>query len=332
MLNRGKLLASPIPRARRLEVPKYRHALPQLAGDKLFLTDGGLETDLIFRFGMDLPHFAAISLFFDDDEPVTLRDYLAPYLAAAKAEGRGFLLESATWRSSPDWLNRLGIAEHCHADLNRKAIDFLLRIREAHETVESPMPISGQLGPRGDGYAIDATMTPDEAAAYHSWQAKLFAETEADQISALTMNYVEEALGVARAGAAAGIPTVLSFTVETDGRLPSGQPLGEAIEQVDAESGNAPAYFMLNCAHPDHFSGTLRAGDAWVNRIRAIRANASRMSHEELDKAEELDSGNPEEFGHQHAELLTRFPSIKVMGGCCGTDHRHVEEINKACA
>ncbi len=312
-------------------MPKYRHALPQLVGDKSFLTDGGLETDLIFKLGMDLPLFAAISLFFDDDEPATLHEYFAPYLAAAKAAGHGFLLESATWRSSPDWLNQLGIAERRHADLNRKAIDFLLRIREAHETAESPMPISGQLGPRGDGYAIETKMTPDEAEAYHSWQAKLFAETEADQISVLTMNYVEEALGVARAGAAADIPTVISFTVETDGRLPSGQPLGEAIEQVDAESGKAPAYFMLNCAHPDHFAGTLKAGDGWVSRIRAVRANASRMSHEELDNSEELDSGDPKEFGRQHAELVTRFPSIRVMGGCCGTDHRHVEEISKAC-
>ncbi len=297
----------------------------------MFLTDGGLETDLIFRFGVDLPLFAAISLFVDDDEPATLHDYLAPYLSAAKAAERGFLLESTTWRSSPDWLNQLGIAEHRHADLNRKSIDFLLRVREEHETAESPMPISGQLGPRGDGYAIENKMTPDEAEAYHSWQAKLFAETEADQISALTMNYVEEALGVARAGAAAGIPTVISFTVETDGRLPSGQPLGEAIEQVDAETGKTTAYFMLNCAHPDHFAGTLKAGDGWVGRIGAIRANASRMSHQELDDSEELDSGNPEEFGDQHAELLTQFPSIKVMGGCCGTDYRHVEEIGRAC-
>jgi len=250
----------------------------------------------------------------------------------AKAERRGFLLEGATWRSSPDWLNQLGIAESRHADLNRKAIDFLLQIRGAHETEQSPMPISGQLGPRGDGYAVEAKMTPDEAETYHFWQAKLFAETEADLISALTINYVEEALGIARAGAAAGIPTVISFTVETDGRLPSGQPLAEAIEQVDAESGNAPAYFMLNCAHPDHFAGTLEAEGGWVSRIRAVRANASRMSHEELDNAEELDSGNPEEFGHQHAELRTRFPSITVMGGCCGTDHRHVEEISKACS
>jgi homocysteine S-methyltransferase len=313
-------------------VPKYRNALPQLTEERLFLTDGGLETELVFKFGVDLPLFAAISLFFDHDDPDMLHEYFAPYLETAKSRGCGFLLESATWRSSPDWLNKLGIAEQRHAELNRKAIDFLLRIREDHETAESPMPISGQLGPRGDGYSIDAKMSPREAEAYHSWQARLFAETEADQISALTLNYVEEAVGVARAGAAAGVPTVISFTVETDGRLPSGQPLGEAIEQVDAESGGAPAYFMLNCAHPDHFSGTLKAGKDWVGRIRAVRANASRMSHEELDNAEELDSGNPQEFGQQHAELLGRFPSLRVMGGCCGTDHRHVEEISKAWA
>ena len=313
-------------------MPRYRNALPQLAGDRLFLTDGGLETDLVFKFGIDLPLFAAISLFFDDDDPPLLHEYLAPYLETAKSGGHGFVLESATWRSSPGWLSQLGIAEERHAELNRKAVDFLLRIRARHETAENPMPISGQLGPRGDGYAIDTKMSAEEAEAYHSWQAKLFADTEADQISALTLNYVEEAVGIARAGAAAGIPTVISFTVETDGRLPSGQPLGEAIEQVDAESGASPAYFMLNCAHPDHFSGTLKPGEGWVERIRSVRANASRMSHAELDEAEELDSGDPTEFGQQHAELLGRFPGLCVMGGCCGTDHRHVEQISRACA
>lgn len=313
-------------------MPKYRKALPQLAGERLFLTDGGLETDLIFLRGIDLPLFAAISLFFNDDDPAVLHEYFAPYVAVAKESGRGLLLESATWRSSPDWLVQLGIPENRHAELNRKAIDTMVRIREAHETANCPMPISGQLGPRGDGYAVDAKMSADEAEAYHAWQINLFADTEADQVSALTMNYVEEAVGVARAGAVAGIPTVISFTVETDGRLPSGQPLGEAIEQVDAETGSAPAYFMLNCAHPDHFASTLREGGDWVGRIRAIRANASRMSHAELDNSEELDDGNPQEFGHQHAELLKTYPNLVVFGGCCGTDHRHIVEISRACA
>jgi len=313
-------------------MPKYRTNLPHLDSDKVFLTDGGLETDLIFKYGIDLPEFAAVAIFIEDDDPAVLHDYFAPYLAAAKDSGRGLLLESATWRSSPDWLTKIGVAEDRHADLNRKAVDFLLRVREANETPTSPMPISGQLGPRGDGYAIDTKMTVDEAEAYHAWQAKLFAGTEADQISVLTMNYVEEALGIARAGAAADIPTVISYTVETDGRLPSGQPLGEAIEQVDSDANSAPAYFMLNCAHPDHFTSTLKNGGDWVSRIRAIRANASRMSHEELDNAEELDAGNPQEFGAQHAELLTLFPQLAVLGGCCGTDHRHVHEIAKATA
>jgi S-methylmethionine-dependent homocysteine/selenocysteine methylase len=313
-------------------MPKYRNALPQLKGDRLFLTDGGLETDLIFKYGIDLPLFAAIALFIEDDSPAVLGDYFAPYIAAAKNSGRGLLLESPTWRSSPDWLNQLDVPASRHAELNQRAVEYMVRLREQHETAANPMPISGQMGPRGDGYAIDKKMSADEAEAYHSWQAKLFANTDAAQISVLTMNYVEEALGVARAGAAADIPTVISFTVETDGRLPSGQPLGEAIEQVDAETGAFPAYFMINCAHPDHFTPTLKAGGDWVQRIRAIRANASRMSHEELDNAEELDAGNPKEFGHQHSDLRTLFPQIAVLGGCCGTDHRHVEEISRACA
>lgn len=313
-------------------MPKYRNALPQLKGDRLFLTDGGLETDIIFNHGIDLPLFAAIALFFDEADPAVLHDYYKPYLTAALEKKRGIVLESPTWRSSPDWLDKLNVPADRHEALNRNAIEFLVRLRERFETADSPMPISGQIGPRGDGYAVESKMSAEEAEAYHSWQARLFAGTEADLISVLTMNYVEEAIGVARAGAAADIPTVISFTVETDGRLPSGQPLGEAIEEVDAATGGSPAYFMLNCAHPDHFGQTLREGAAWVSRIHAVRANASRMSHEELDNAEELDPGDPHEFGHLHANLKALFPNIQVMGGCCGTDHRHVEEINKAVA
>ncbi|MBQ73616.1 MAG: homocysteine S-methyltransferase [Gammaproteobacteria bacterium] len=314
-------------------MPKYRNALPQLAADKLFLTDGGLETEFIFHHGIDLPLFACISLFFGEAEhlPILYR-YYEDYITAAKSGGYGFVLVSANWRASPDWLRKLGLPEQEWVDVNRHAITFLEELRAAHETPEFPMIISSQIGPRGDGYSIENKMTADEAQDYHAWQTNLFAETEADMIDVLTINYVEEAVGIANAAKESGMPVVISFTVETDGRLPSGQLLGEAIEETDAVTGNYPIYYMLNCAHPDHFDSTLKEGGQWVSRIRALRANASRLSHAELDEAETIDSGDPEEFGKQHAALRESYPGFVMFGGCCGTDSRHVKEIARACA
>ncbi|MHC4223091.1 MAG: homocysteine S-methyltransferase family protein [Planctomycetota bacterium] len=314
-------------------MPKFRNALPQLSGDRLFLTDGGLETDFIFNHGIDLPLFACITLFLGEGEHLPLlRRYYEDYIQAGKDGGYGFVLESANWRASPGWLEQLDVPEEEWAPLNKRAIEFLAELREAHETPDFPMVISSQIGPRGDGYSIEGKVTIEEARAYHSWQANLFAETEADMITTMTMNCVEEAIGIALAAKDAGMPLVLSFTVETDGRLPSGTPLGEAIEAVDKATDGYPVYFMLNCAHPDHFDRTLAEGGAWVSRIRSLRANASRLSHAELDECEELDPGDPAEFGHLHAQLRKSFPAFTVFGGCCGTDHRHVEEVAKACA
>lgn len=311
---------------------KHRTNLPQLAGNQVFLTDGGMETDLMFHHGLDLPLFASITLFKDADDHPVFADYFTPYLETARAQGRGLIMEAATWRASPGWIEQLGYAPEDFEVLNRRAIASLAKLRDKFDAPESPVVISGNVGPRGDGYVAGDKMTAEEAQEYHSAQAGLFAETEADLMTALTMTYVEEAIGVVRAAKAAGMPVVISFTVETDGRLPSGQPLGEAIEQVDAETGSYAAYFMINCAHPDHFMPTLEEGGAWLSRLQGLRANASRMSHEELDNAEELDDGDPIELGHQYAELRAKFPAIHVLGGCCGTDHRHIHEIAKACA
>src|SRR3712207_4511764 len=126
------------------------------------------------------------------------------------------------------------------------------------------------------------------------------------------------------------MPVVISFTPEVDGRLPTGQPLGEAIEEVDTATGGVPAYYMINCAHPTHFDGALD-GEAWTERLRGLRANASRRSHAELDAAPDLDDGDPIELGAEYAALRRRHPWINVLGGCCGTDHRHIEQICAAC-
>ena len=308
---------------------KYRNILPQL-GDAGFLADGGIETTLIFQEGLDLPEFAAFVLLQDESGRRALRKYFRTYVELAGKHRVGLVLESATWRASRDWGHKLGFSESELAELNRRAITLLAGLRAEYETPESPIVISGCIGPRGDGYVPSAVMSAAEAQAYHAFQVELFRQTEADLVTAITMNYIEEAIGITRAALAAGMPVVISFTVETDGRLPTGQSLQEAIERTDAATGNGPAYYMINCAHPQHFENVLDGG-AWMDRIRGVRANASTKSHAELNESSELDEGNPAEFGRQHRSLMDMLKNLRVLGGCCGTDHRHIEAICTAC-
>jgi len=301
----------------------YRSGLPQLEGE-LFLTDGGIETTLIFHQGLDLPAFAAFVLLRDQAGTDELRRYYAPYLELARDQGVGLVLESPTWRASPRWAEELGVESQELDDLNRKAIALMEELRDEAAGVTV---ISGCVGPWDDGYNPSSRLTADEAQEYHSTQIATFADTAADMVAAITMTYPDEAIGVVRAAGAAGLPVAISFTVETDGRLPSGEGLGEAIVEVDEATAAAPAYYMINCAHPTHFEAVLEPEQDWAERIGGLRANASPKSHAELDEAEELDEGDPADLGARHAALSEKLPSLTVLGGCCGTDDRHVREI-----
>ncbi len=295
--------------------------------DAVFLMDGGLETTLIFLDGIDLPYFASFPLLETETGRAALERYFRGYLDIARNHGAGFVLETPTWRASPDWG---ALLDYDAADLeriNRKAVAFLRQLAEDPAYRDVPVVLSGCLGPRGDGYSVGTEMTIAEARDYHAVQVNALAEAGVRLVSALTMTYPQEAAGIALAAREAGIDVVVSFTVETDGRLPNGQALGDAIEFVDRETQTAPAYFMVNCAHPDHFDHVLENRPSWIERIRGVRANASRMSHAELDEAEELDAGNPVELGGQYAGLRRVIPNLNVMGGCCGTDHRHLAQI-----
>jgi S-methylmethionine-dependent homocysteine/selenocysteine methylase len=308
---------------------KHRHRLPQLGGG-LFLTDGGIETTLIFHEGLDLPAFAAFDLLKDAEGTQALRRYFEPYAELAREQGVGLVLESPTWRASPRWAAEIGYSDQELDQLNRKAIALMEDLRSEYESTDAPVVISGCVGPQDDGYNPAERLSAAAAQAYHSTQIGTFSETAADMVTAITMTYTDEAVGLTRAAMEAGIPVAISFTVETDGRLPSGQALGEAVEQVDGETDGGPAYFMVNCAHPAHFSHLLEAGEPWQERIRGLRANASTKSHAELDEAVELDEGDPVDLGAHYAALATKLPQVNVLGGCCGTDHRHVREICKA--
>ncbi len=302
-----------------------RGQLPQLSGGT-FITDGGMETTLIFDDGIDLPHFASFVLLDDTGGIDVLRAYYTSYLEIAAQHGVGIVLDTPTWRANPDWGDRLGYSAEALADVDRHGVALLEELRSTADGLPQ-LIISGCIGPRGDGYRVDNEMTAEQAQRYHEAQVATFADTAADLVSALTLTYAAEAVGVARAARDTGIPSVISFTVETDGRLPSGQSLREAIEEVDDRTQESVAYFMINCAHPTHFAQVFDEDGGWRNRIRGLRANASEKSHAELDEAEELDAGDPAALAGHYRELQKRLPSLNVVGGCCGTSHRHVEEI-----
>ncbi|WP_407158290.1 homocysteine S-methyltransferase family protein [Bradyrhizobium sp. STM 3557] len=309
---------------------KYRHDLPQRRGG-IFLTDGGMETTLIFHHGLELPHFAAFVLLDSVDGREHLKRCYESYLAIAQANRTGFVLDSPTWRANPDWGTKLGYDADALKSINTRSIEYLNELRSSWERPNMPIVINGVIGPRGDGYK-SGNMDASEAEAYHAPQIAAFAEAGADMVTAFTLNGIDEAVGIVRAAKAAkSIPVAISFTVEIDGRLVKGETLREAIETVDRTTRYGPEYFMINCAHPSHFEGALNAGEKWSERIQGVRANASTKSHHELDESETLDSGDPVDLGRRYADLRRSFPSLRILGGCCGTDHRHVAAICEAC-
>lgn len=303
-------------------------SLPRPGGPP-FLIDGGLETCLIFRDGLELPSFASFVLLDDAAGSETLRTYYRGFLDIAAAHGTGFVLDTPTWRASPDWGASLGYDLDRLGRANRHAIGLLAELRD-ERIGNDPITINGSIGPRGDGYDPGKLMSPDEACDYHRWQVATLADAGADMATALTMTNLAEAEGIAAAAREIGIPLAVSFTVETDGCLPTGMALAEAVARIEEKYGDTVAFYGINCAHPSHFAQVLD-DDLLRARIGGLRANASRMSHAELDEAEELDDGNSAELASDYRALLEALPNLCVLGGCCGTDHRHVEAIATAC-
>lgn len=301
-------------------------SLPQM--QQFFLTDAGLETDLLFNKGIDLPYFSSVTLLKSDEGVAALRAYYRDFLELARRKKVGLVLESATWRASPDWAGPLGYSLAELDGLTRAAIDLLTDLRAEFPDVS--VVVSGCVGPRGDGYDPGNVMSVEAAQSYHAHQLGVMA-AGVDMLAAITMTNIPEAIGVARAAQALGLPVAISFTVETDGHLPTGDRLADAVAAVDDATGGYPAYYMINCAHPTHFDASLEEGADWTARIGGVRANASCLSHAELDVMTELDIGDPADLAVRHRALVDRFPHIRVVGGCCGTDLRHVAAIAEAC-
>lgn len=304
---------------------KNTNRTPMPSTDTVVVTDAGLETWLLFDRGIELPAFAAYPLAATPEGRSILTEYYAHYLAIAEDVDAAVELEAPTWRANPDWAATLGHDRSALAGMITDAIAVVDDLRPRWNG-SGDFLVGGAVGPRGDGYRIDVAMTPEEAAAYHAFQIDCMADTPVDVVTAMTISYVDEAIGIARAAEAAELPVVISFTLETDGRLPSGTTLGDAIEATDDATSGYPAHYMLNCVHPTHFAHVLD-GSAWAGRIGGLRANASTLSHAELDEAEELDAGDPEDLAARYAQLRSFLPMLHVIGGCCGTDHRHVRQI-----
>lgn len=298
----------------------------------LLLAEGGLETWLVYHEGVTLPHFAAFDLVRRPGGRALLERHYRSFAELGAREGVGVILETATWRASSDWGARLGYGARQLEALHHELLEVLLGVRAALQPSPVAILVAGSMGPRSDAYVPTVRMSVDEAAAYHGAQLATFAEMPIDLVVASTLGYVEEALGVTQAARSLPVPLVLSFTVETDGRLPSGQGVGEAIEQVDAASGDRVAYYMINCAHPSHVALGLEPDAPWLGRLRGLRANASAKSHAELDAATALDEGDADELAAGFAALRTIWPGLIVVGGCCGTGPRHTARIVAALA
>lgn len=303
---------------------RYRTELPQLSGD-LFLADAGIETDLIFNHGIEIREFAAHTLLSETAGREALANYFRPFLRLAKQYDAGFILDSQTWKAHRHWASDLQSAPEELRQANRDSIQFISELRDEFPD-NKPIVLTGIVGPRGDAYSPDQLIEANQAREYYREQVGWLSETECDMVCGTTFTQAGEAIGLVLACNELEMPVVISFTVETDGSLPTGQSLGEAIVSVDDATNCGASYFAVNCAHPDHFFHVLK-DQPWGKRIKAMRCNASRQSHAELDACEVLDDGNPTELGSQYREVAQRMPWINIFGGCCGTDLRHVTQI-----
>lgn len=305
-----------------------RAALPNETS-RTFLTDGGTETWLIHKAGLDLPNFSSFHLLNDSAAYGHIWSYYRAFADIAVEHGVGFIFDSLTYRASRDWGALLGFSDAALAEMNLMALDFYRDVAKEAGLADQDVIISGCVGPKGDAYERNDGLTADGAQEYHQAQVDTFKTGDADIVTALSLSSSQEAIGIVRAAQSAGLPSAISFMVEKDHRLQSGESLRSAIETVDEETGSAAAYFMINCAHPVDFGPALK-DEPWATRVHGIRANASKADHSFLNLLGHLDEGDPDELAGEYAGLRSRFPHMNVFGGCCGTDFSHVRKISEA--
>ncbi|WP_159590444.1 homocysteine S-methyltransferase family protein [Chelativorans xinjiangense] len=304
--------------------------LPVAGSGPVFLTEGGSETEIMYRRGFELPEFAMFPLLDIPSAVTAMRDMFRAQLDVAAEFGLGFLLSGLDYRASPDWGAKLGYSATALADANIAAIGFLREIAGDYRDQIPSLLIGGILGPRGDAYGLNRDITAESAEAYHAVQLETLKRTQVDFTCAMTFNNIPEAVGAARAAARIGVPLSVALTLDRTHRLKSGPTLGEAIAEIDAQTGlDAPDYYLVNCSHPLEYEPALDDG-AWTRRLRGVRPNASKMEKMELCKLNHLEDGHPVELATQLSNLHARYPHMDVFGGCCGTGDKHLREIAKS--
>ncbi|WP_172331943.1 homocysteine S-methyltransferase family protein [Mangrovicoccus sp. HB161399] len=309
-------------------MPRPAPLLPHQT-DGIFLTDGGNETWLMYKRGFELPHFSAFHLLSDPVATEAVREYYRHFAELAVRFGTPFIFCSMTYRASRDWGRLLGYSGEGLAEMNRRCLDLYREVASEAGLPPEKTVISGCIGPKGDAYGTGHRLGAAEAEDYHAEQIATFREAGAHVVTALTLNSVEEATGIARAARAARLPSAISFTLEKDRKLATGATLEEAIAAVDAATESSPAYYMVNCSHPLDFGPALPRAP-WAGRIRGIRANASTLDHGTLCQLGHLEESDPDELAAQYRELRAAHPEMNVFGGFCGTDYVHIAKIAEA--
>ena len=299
---------------------------PRLEG-KFYLTEGGTETEVMYKWGFDLPEFAMFPLLDDPEADTVIRNMYRRYLDVAAEQGVGVLLNGHDYRASPDWGAKLGYSAEGLQQMQRRTIQFLDEMRAEYADRVTDVYIAACIGPRGDAYGTGGEITADEAEDYHSVQLHNLDGTAADMAVAATFNNIPEAIGVIRAAKGAGMPIGVSLTLTPEGRLRSGPTLREAVETVDEVTAGAAAWFGTNCSHPLEFEPAIADAGPWLDRLRYIRPNAAKMDKIALCSLGHLEDGDPEELGEQMGDVVRRLPRADIIGGCCGTDERHLSEI-----
>ncbi len=292
-----------------------------------YLTEGGTETEIMYRHGHELREFAMFELLDSPSAMSDLHDMYRRYLDVAAKHGFGAVMAGLDYRASPDWAEKIGYSRAALADIQHRCIGFLREVAKPYEDQLPRIVISGCCGPRGDAYALNRTITADEAEDYHAVQLETLKDCAVDLVWAATFNNIPEAVGISRAAAGAGLPLYISFTLDSRHRLKSGPSLKDAVEATDAEAGDArPDFYGINCSHPVEFEPALEPGD-WFDRVRTLRPNAANMDKVSLCKLGHIEEGDPVELGELMGDLARRYPQIDIWGGCCGTWDRHFEEI-----
>lgn len=305
---------------------KLSNGFPVQTAGHYYMCEGGTETEVMYKHGFSFPHFAVFELLKDTKAVAALKRMYQDYFEVVAKHNMSALVGGLDYRASPDWGALLGYSAEGLADINHQSIEFLRNIAVDYSNNIENILIQGLIGPRGDAYETNHSITEAEAQDYHSVQLQTLKSANVDLATAMTFNNVPESIGVARAAVEADVPLCISLSLDGSSNLNSGPSLAEAITTIDAATDSSVAFFMINCVHPLEYEPAL-ADEQWITRIRGVRPNASVMDKLSLCTIGHLEAGNPTELGKQMGDLMQRYPHMDICGGCCGTWDTHLDQI-----